>query len=92
MKHGVFLLTLLAASLVSLGASADGATVDADGVYHLKPITIVGRPNKPSVVIELTRPTAASAARVAHEDFHVALLVSTQPATLGPKRPLDPAR
>jgi hypothetical protein len=73
------LLVAAALALVSTSALADDATPI---VHVLKPITIVGRPNKPSVVIELTRPTAASAARAAHEEFHNALIESLKPATL----------
>jgi hypothetical protein len=87
MKLRTFVILVFAAvSLVPFAAFADTSTADEAGIHHLKPITIVGRPNKPSVVIELTRPTAAAAARAAHEEFHAALIESLQPATLTPSK------
>ena len=72
-------LLAVALTLVTTTAFADDETPI---VHTLKPVTIVGRPNKPSVVIELTRPTAAQAARAAHEEFRSALIESLKPATL----------
>lgn len=75
----VALLFAAALGLVTTSALADDP---APVVYVTKPVTIVGRPNKPSVVIELTRPTAAAAARAAHEELRSALVESLKPATL----------
>jgi len=72
---------VLAASalvLLSAAASAD----ETPGVYTTPVVTIYGRPNKPSVVIELTRPTAAAAARAAHEGMRNAWLERSVPAAL----------
>ena len=63
-------LALLSASVILCKAGAASADDEAcePGVYCMKGITIYGRrPPKPMVVIELVRPTAASAAREAHE-------------------------
>lgn len=74
-------LAAVALSLVSVVASAD-ETASAPKVYTTPVVTVYGRPNKPSVVIELTRPTAASAARSAHEEMRNAWLEKSVPATL----------
>jgi hypothetical protein len=80
MKKVIFVLTLAAMWSLSGLASADGA--DGPGVFTMKPIIIVGRPNLPSVVIELTRPTAAQSARAAHEEMRNAMIEKLRPATL----------
>ncbi len=86
MKKVACLLTLAAMSFWALEASADPTTLGPDGVHQMKPITIYGRPNMPSVVIELTRPTAAQAARAAHEEMRNAMIESLRPSTLPPPR------
>jgi hypothetical protein len=81
MKALAATLVLLSTLGLSLVARADpSATVD--GVTYLPVITVYGRPNRPSVVVELTRPTAASAARAAHEAMRVRLIQASEPATL----------
>jgi hypothetical protein len=80
MKKVIFVLTL--AAMWSLASLASADQTDGVGVYTMKPIVIVGRPNLPSVVIELTRPTAAQAARSAHEEMRNAMIESLRPATL----------
>lgn len=55
-------------ALLSARAGADTA-LQADGVHHLSPVTEYGRRRAlPSVVIELTRATAAHEAGAAHEE------------------------
>jgi hypothetical protein len=62
-----------------LAALPSTARADDENVHTLPVITIYGRPNRPSVVIELTRPTAARAAAAAHEEMKAALVAKTEP-------------
>lgn len=61
------------ATMISLPAIAS-ADETAVTVTTLKPITIVGRPNRPNVTIELTRPTAAHEAGAAHAAMRASLV------------------
>ncbi len=67
----LFAIALAAVMAVPAIASAEETTVK---VTTLKTITIVGRPNRPSVVVELTRPTAAHEAGIAHESLRASLV------------------
>ena len=60
------------ASVMAVPAIAS-AEEPAPTVKTLKPVTIVGRLNRPSVVIEITRPTAAHEAGAAHEASRVSI-------------------
>jgi hypothetical protein len=85
MKTVLGILVASTMVLLSASAAADPTTsAPAVAVVHtLNPIIIVGRrPNKPSVVIELTRPTAANAAHAAHEEMRNAWLEASVPATM----------
>lgn len=80
-KPLVALIGMVAMVVVPSAAFADEPT--GDGVYRLPVITIYGkRPSKPSVVIELTRPTAAAAAGAAHESLREELLKASMPPAL----------
>ncbi len=74
-------LALASILVVPSLASAD-TPASEDGVTYLPAITIYGRPNRPSVVIELTRPTAARAASAAHEEMKAAWTAKTEPHPL----------
>ena len=78
MKHVAAALAI-ASALVSLPSTA---RADDEGVHTLPVITIYGRPNRPSVIIELTRPTAARAASAAHEEMKAAMVAKTEPRPL----------
>ena len=60
-----FALLVLAVLLVPAAAVAEEPA--APRVTTLKTIVIVGRPDRPKVVIELTHPTAAHDASIAHD-------------------------
>jgi hypothetical protein len=79
MKKAILILSLAAVPLFATTASADDET---PGSFTTKTVVIVGRPNKPSVVIELTRPTAARAAGAAHEELRQKMIESMRPVTL----------
>jgi len=64
---------LLVLALVCFSTTA---YADETGTMTTKTTVIVGRPNKPSVVIELVRPTAARAAGAAHEELRAKMLAS----------------
>ncbi len=66
---------LVAASAVLFSAAPASADFPAspDGVTYLPVITVYGRPNRPTVVIELTRPSASHEASAAHEDMRAHL-------------------
>jgi hypothetical protein len=81
MKKLVALMLVSAAALVALPSSADEAS-SSPGAFTMKTITIVGRPNMPHVVIELSRPTPATAARAAHDEMHARLAAASAPAAL----------
>ncbi len=81
MKKLVLSLVVLSAALVAAPSLADEAA-SAPGSVTLKTITIVGRPNMPHVVIELSRPTAAAAARAAHDEMHARLTAASAPPAL----------
>lgn len=73
MKKALLCLSVLALSTFAAGA----ALADGEGtVTTTKTVVIVGRPNKPSVVIELVRPTAARAAGAAHEEMRAKMIES----------------
>ena len=82
MKYGLLALSALCASLLfSASASADEPTID--NVKTLPMITIYGkRPPLPSVVVEITRPTAAHEAGRAHDEMRNAWLLKTEPAAM----------
>ena len=71
MKKALLVLSVLAISTFTGAALADG-----EGGFTTKTVVIVGRPNKPSVVIELVRPTAARAAGAAHEEMRQKMIES----------------
>ena len=71
MKKALLGLTVLAISTFASAALADG-----EGSFTTKVVIITGRPNKPSVVIELVRPTAARAAGAAHEEMRQKMIES----------------
>ena len=80
MKRTLAVLAAAVAMLASVSASADDLC--EPGVQCLKVVTIYGRAPKPLVVIELQRPTAASAAGQAHEAMRARWLQQLVPATL----------
>lgn len=51
-------------------------------VVVLPVVTVYGRPNRPQVVIEVVRPTAASMAASTHEELHREWLERLTPARL----------
>jgi len=53
--------------------------------YTLKVVTVYGRRQLPSVVIEIARLSAAHEASVAHEELHRALLEQSMPPALRPQ-------
>lgn len=71
-------------SLLSAASGADEAC--EPGFACLKPVTIYGRPPKPIVVVELARPTAASAAGAAHDALRAEWMQKLEPATLRPSQ------
>jgi len=89
-KSFAVLLGLAAVMVVPSIASADepsGPHVSVGSeqkpVVTLPVITVYGkRPAKPSMTIELTRPTAAREAGAAHEDLRKSLLEASMPAAL----------
>jgi hypothetical protein len=81
MKKLLVLLAVSSAALVSVPSSADEAS-SGPGTVTLKTITVYGRPNMPHVVIELSRPTPAAAARAAHDEMHARLTAASAPAAL----------
>lgn len=80
LSFAIVALAVCAPSLVM----ADGAC--EPGVICLKPYTVYGRVPKPLVVIELTRPSAASAAGAAHADMRSDWLEKLEPSTLRPSQ------
>lgn len=79
-KSFAVLLGLAAVVVVPSIAAADEP---AGPVITLPVITVYGkRPAKPSMTIELTRPTAAREAGAAHEDLRKSLLEASMPAAL----------
>ncbi len=81
MKKLVALMLVTSAALVAAPSSADEAS-SAPGSVTLKTITVYGRPNMPHVVIELSRPTPAAAARAAHDEMHARLAAASAPPAL----------
>jgi hypothetical protein len=81
MKKLVALMCMSAAALVAFPSAADEES-SSPGSFTLKTITIVGRPNMPHVVIELSRPTPAIAARAAHDEMHARLTAASAPPAL----------
>ncbi len=77
-------LVLSAALLASGIASADdtSVTVNGPGVITLPVCTIVGRPDRPHVAIEVAKPTPAREAGAAHEAMRRAWLLRSEPAPL----------
>jgi hypothetical protein len=73
--------------LCSSLAYADSDQNTEGGVVHTIPIiTVYGRAPKPSVVIELSRPTAAHEAGSAHEYLRERLTAQSIPPGLRPQR------
>jgi hypothetical protein len=62
-----WLLLVASSALLCTAGVANADDTCEPGIHCMKAITIYGRPPRPHVVIELVRPTAASAAREAHE-------------------------
>jgi hypothetical protein len=83
MKSLLVALLACAAALVAVPASAD-PTVNV--VLQMPARTIMGRLDKPMVVIEVKTPTAASQAGAAHEALRATLMKRYEPAALHPSR------
>ena len=82
-KKLLAVVVVLSLTMVSLSASADDTTAtQAVKVYTLKPTTVYGKRQLPSVVIEIARLSAAHEASAAHDHLHNALVESSVPATL----------
>lgn len=78
-----FAVVLGLAALVVVPSVASADEPSGDGVVQLPVITVYGkRPAKPSMTIELTRPTAAREAGAAHEGLRRSLLAASMPAAL----------
>ena len=60
------------------------AASSGPGFVAVPTMTIFGRPNKPSVVILVKRPTAAAEAGAAHAALREAQLKAAEPAALRP--------
>ena len=85
MKGRLAAALLLVATLIATSALADASDAACDPGYQcLHPVTIYGRPPKPIVVVELTRPTAAKEAGTAHEQMKLEWLKRAEPKTLRP--------
>lgn len=82
MKKLLLPALVAALGLVATTASADESTQVAPGAVVLKPITVVGRVDRPHVEIILTRATAASAAGAAHDGLHARLMAASEPRPL----------
>jgi hypothetical protein len=81
MKSVLVALLACAGALAAVPASAD-PTVNV--VLKMPERTILGRLDKPMVVIEVKTPTAASQAGAAHEALRATLMKRYEPATLHP--------
>jgi hypothetical protein len=73
---------LVAGVVLALTPSLAFADPDVGSVRTLPVIVVYGRAPKPSVVIELTRPTAAHEAGVAHEVLRTRLVEASAPPAL----------
>jgi hypothetical protein len=84
MKVRFLLLSLFSATMTLLSASTAFADEPgADSVRTLPMITIYGkRPPLPSVVVEITRPTAAHEAGRAHDEMRNAWILASEPTAL----------
>lgn len=77
----VALIGLTTSMAVPSIASADEP--GGDGVYRLPVVTVYGRrPARPSVIVELTRTSAAHEAGVAHEGLRESLIRASMPPAL----------
>lgn len=81
---------LLALSIVFAAVGVSSAVMADEkcepGVICLKPYTVYGRAPKPSVVIELQHPSAATQAGAAHDAMKEEWLKKLEPATLHPSQ------
>ena len=59
-------------------------TAQAEEVHTMKEVVVRGRVDRPHVVIEIARPTAARSAGAAHDDMKARLVARTAPQ---PPRP-----
>jgi hypothetical protein len=64
---------------VSASSSAAAKPAPSASAYTAPDVTIHGRLDKPNVLIELQRPTAAAAARDAHEQMRIVWLKKIEP-------------
>ncbi len=84
---------VLASAFVAVPALADPTAPaapapphQAAGAVRMMPtITVTGRAQRPTVVVIVTRPTAAHEAGAAHEALREALVASTEPVTPQPR-------
>ncbi len=77
------LSALFATGILLTVSSAFADEPPAPSVRTLPTITIYGkRPPLPSVVVDVTRPTAAHEAGKAHDEMRNAWLLKTEPAAL----------
>ena len=73
-------ISLLAVALSTSVASADEAAPQS--VHVTKTVTVYGKRQLPSVVIEIARLSAAHEASVAHDSLRAALVEQSKPAAL----------
>jgi hypothetical protein len=80
MKLIVVAAAALAACAVSAVAVADPSAPEAGPGYLKMPTqVIVGRPNKPHVIVDVRPPTAAAAAGAAHEAMRASWYARQEP-------------
>ena len=83
MKHTALFAVALAtaAPFFATVAHADPTASPTPGTYVMPTFTVTGHPQRPTVVVVVTRPTAAHEAGAAHQAFREALLARSEPVT-----------
>jgi hypothetical protein len=86
MKFPLITIASLGAALVAAPAFADPPAPAAPPTVQVPEHTFVVRLDKPQVLVDIKRPTAASAAGAAHDALRASMMRLYEPATLHPAR------
>jgi hypothetical protein len=86
MKFPLIAAVSVATALVVAPALADPPVPAAPPTVQVPEHTFVVRLDKPQVLVDIKRPTAASAAGAAHESLRASMMRLYEPATLHPAR------